>query len=323
MADTNNPVTLEKFESTVVEMPAIKKPLTKYDRAVILSKEFENSLKDGTMPFLPNEQGVVDVKCAYNMNSNKAHKAHTQLFLSMRAKKLGSPTGAFVTSDTIKKAQDNGVKVLIKKGEHGKDLEIKDGSVMKWFNASQLEGADELRKYLDEKIQKEFEKQEAYLKENPDKKRGGNVNLGGNNQYYDSPNTEGDIACTAFKRTVNEKTGKEYIANADTADYLGQVLAAMQTKSRLIVTPEQAELFKNAALKEINTTFVKIENGKQIDTGKKDYFAVYKMLNSADNARKKYIEVIHAQRGTAYKQQKAAPEQKTAKKNEPEISYGR
>lgn len=75
--------TFDEFEQDVQEMPVVpkKKELTAYDYGSIYAAKLKNSLSNGKSPFLPNEQGLIDLKGTYNMRTNELNHGLTQIML--------------------------------------------------------------------------------------------------------------------------------------------------------------------------------------------------------------------------------------------------
>ena len=113
--ETKNPVTIDNFEDGLKQsspMPLLnvdRKRKTGYDYLEELSNKLIASIKDGTSPLLPNAEGFVDLKPAYNFANNKVQSGLTQVMLLEKMKELGSPSNGFITFDMLKKAQDAGV----------------------------------------------------------------------------------------------------------------------------------------------------------------------------------------------------------------------
>ena len=253
--------TFDEFEQDVQEMPAVqnKKELTAYDYGSIYAAKLKNSLNNGTSPFLPNEQGLIDLKGTYNMRTNELNHGITQIMLKERQAELNAPTGAFVTFDTIRKAQQNGIDCAVIKGQHGFDIQVQnpenkeDIRTMKWFNISQITNPENLKSYLDEQMSLKTQETNAYNKEH-------------NPTYKDKKNPA--------EKVMDRPNDKVMKINFKTPEqYFGQVLAAMSTGTKLIVSKEQAEIFKKQTIDALE---------KEHSEGKVDRFAIFKLASNAN-----------------------------------------
>lgn len=263
--------TFDEFEQDVQEMPAVqkKKELAAYDYGSIYAAKVKNSLNNGTSPFLPNEQGLIDLKGTYNMRTNELNHGLTQIMLKERQAELNAPTGAFVTFDTIRKAQQNGIDCAVIKGQHGFDIQVQnpkkkeDIRTMKWFNISQIANPENLKSYLDEQMKLETEKTNAYNKEH-------------NPTFKDKKNPA--------EKVMDRPNDKVMKINFETPEqYFGQVLAAMSTGTKLIVSKEQAEIFKKQTIDALE---------KEHAEGKVDRFAIFKLASNANTICVNTVKVI-------------------------------
>ena len=289
--------TLENLDSEVAKMPTIssKRILNHFDYGAIFAAKFKKSLADGTSPFLPKD-GIVKASGVYNLRTNQLHRGISQLMLKERQAELGAESGAFVSFDTITKAQKSGCDCGIKHGEHGYDILVrnpedeKDERVIKWFNESQLVNPENLRKYLAEEMQRNAAEKQAWLDVNrPGKhaKDASTKNPGRENS--------GLIECTA-------KTPEEY---------LGQVFAAMSTGNDLKVSPEIADNFVKKTTEALN---------KEYKPKVKDHLAVFKLAGKANELCKAYVQAIHQEKQKS--QEKKSPAQSKAPKRQASYEMG-
>lgn len=276
--------TFEEFEQDVQEMPVMpvvpkKKELTAYDYGSIFAAKVKNSLRNGKSPFLPNEQGVIDLKGTYNMCTNELNHGITQIMLKERQSELNAPTGAFVTFDTIRKAQQNGIDCAVIKGQHGFDIQVQnpenkeDIRTMKWFNISQIANPENLKSYLDEQMSLKTQETNAYNKEH-------------NPTFKDKKNPA--------EKVMDRPNDKVMKINFETPEqYFGQVLAAMSTGTKLIVSKEQAEIFKKQTIDALENEHTK---------GKIDRFAIFKLASNANTICVNTVKAIRESEKTKTKE---------------------
>lgn len=288
----------DELESAVVEenkkvgaMPNFMKSSGSF--ALDYKKQLETSILDGTSPFLPNKDGFVDLKGAYNMRDNKLHHGLTQLMLKERQVELGAPTGAFVSLDTVLKAQKEGnVDCHIRKGEHGFDIQVKNSKTdetktIKWFNISQIVNPENLKTYLDEQMAKRTQETNEYNKQNhPDWEEAKNPAL----KDMERPNENVLRANFVYPE-----------------EYLGQVFAAMSTGTKLMVSPKQEEHFKKTLIDSLN---------KKLENGDPDVFAIFKIASKANEICKK--TVVHLNKDKNKEVNKEV--KKTKEKEDPSFS---
>lgn len=321
MAEVKNPVTIESFGENLKEIPPMrigKKEKTGYDILPALSDSILKSIESGKSPFLPNKDGFVDIHPAYNINTNTFIGEHVgkedkvrrcnslfQIALLTRAAELGSPTNAFVTWQTIKKAQEAGIECKIIKGEKGIEipsLDFNDYSKIvgsnKYFNVSQIENADALIAYCKAEMTKKYEEDVAYIKANyPDSTYKEKLNPADKNM---------EKAATKFS-PLNEKT-------ENTVQYLSQALYNFMNGSMLKVTPEQAEAFKSNIIKDLTAEY---------EPGKRDLLRLAKITDRVNTSYNKNMEKNQA-RLNNLSQSKEEKEQSAAKKpRSKEPSYER
>ena len=295
MEPTTLPTTLENLDSEVAKMPKIssKRILTQFDYGAMFAAKFKKSLENGTSPFLPKD-GILKTTGAYNMRTNSLHHGISQLMLRERQAELGAPTGAFVSFETVEKAQKNGFDCAVKKGEHGFDILVqnpnddKDRKTVKWFNESQIVNPENLRSFLTQEQQRNASERQAWLDQNKPGKNARDAS-----QKNPGRENTGIMECTA-------KTPEEY---------LGQVFAAMSTGNDLKVSPEIADNF-------VKNTKELLE--KEHKPGVKDKLAVFKLASKANEYCKAYCQAIHKEQGkqkAASQGQKAPEQKKTPAKN--------
>jgi len=246
---------LEEFEQTILEMPAgaVRKELTIYDYGVMNTNKLKYSILNGTSPLLPKE-GFIDLKGAYDIRTNTLHSGISQIMLLERQFELEAPTGAFVSFNAIREAQINRVDCAVRKGEHGFDIlvqkSLNDITIEKWFNISQIVNLENLKKFLD-----------------------------------DRKNLELDTVSSKRKqKQSNTKIRKINFTSPET--YIGQVLAAISTGTKLLVTPEQEKTFKESLINYLN---------REHKIGKKDKLAIFKLASKANTSCQNTIKGIIAQ----------------------------
>ena len=253
--------TFSEFEQDVQSMPTVpkKREPSSLDFGSIYAAKIKNSLINGSSPFLPNDQGLIDLKATYNMHTNKLNRGITQIMLKERQSELNAPTGAFVTFDTIREAQLSGVDCYVIKGQHGFDIQVQnpenkeDIRTMKWFNICQIVNPEKLKVYLDEQMKLRTQKTNDYNKEH-------------NPSFKEKKNPA--------EKNMNRPNDKVMKINFESPEeYLGQILAAMSTGTKLVVTKEQAELFKK-------TTIEALERERK--DGKIDRLAIFKIASKAN-----------------------------------------
>lgn len=274
------------------------KEKSSYDYFQELGEILVKSLNDGTSPLLPNKDGFVDLQPAYNAKNNTKSEGLTQIMLLTKKAELNAPTAAFVTFETLKKAQEAGIECKIAKGSKGvvvPVIDLKDWNTIKfkntWFNLSQVEGAENLKEYLDGKMTEQYQKDVQYIKEH----------------YPDSTYKEKKNPATfemnkenVKAMPLNEKTEEPY-------QYLAQVLNAVNTGRKLYVTPEQAEKFKTKAVELLTAEY---------EPGKLDKAAIMKIAASAENLYTKNKKMLQ-------EYSKKSPEKTAAKKPRAVPSYER
>lgn len=267
--ETKNPVTIDNFEDGLKQsspMPLLnvdRKRKTGYDYLEELSNKLIASIKDGTSPLLPNAEGFVDLKPAYNFANNKVQSGLTQVMLLEKMKELGSPSNGFITFDMLKKAQDAGVDCKLMKGSKGvvipifekgkiKEVDVKNN----WFNLSQIENADALVAFYKEKMTEQWKKDVAYINEkHPDSDYAEKKNPAEKNMAKENKNII----------PLNDKTTEAF-------QYIAQVINAMNTGRKLFVTPEQAAAFKTKAIQELTAEY---------EPGKRDLLAIKNITDKA------------------------------------------
>lgn len=234
------------------------KPKSIYEYCSELSKKLKEGVLNGKSGLLPNEQGEIDVKQAYNMKNHERVNGLTQVMLLHRMGELGvTDTGAFVTDVIIDKAIKNGVDTSVRKGQRPLTVpfELKDGGglvVNKWYHISQIEKPENLKSYLLNEMSQDAERVTEYNKEHhPDWKPKSDHSK----KQMDLPNT------TLMNLNANS-----------TCQYIGQVLAASQKQIRLRVTPEQVEKFKENLVNELERLHT---------NGEIDKLAVQKLSNNS------------------------------------------
>lgn len=267
--ETKNPVTIDNFEDGLKQsspMPLLnvdRKRKSGYDYLEELSNKLIASIKDGTSPLLPNAEGFVDLKPAYNFANNKVQSGLTQVMLLEKMKELGSPSNGFITFDMLKKAQDAGVDCKLMKGSKGvvipifekgkiKEVDVKNN----WFNLSQIENADALVAFYKEKMTEQWKKDVAYINEkHPDSDYAEKKNPAEKNMAKENKNII----------PLNDKTTEAF-------QYIAQVINAMNTGRKLFVTPEQAAAFKTKAIQELTAEY---------EPGKRDLLAIKNITDKA------------------------------------------
>lgn len=267
--ETKEPVSVESFENGVknsspMPLAGSKKEKSSYDYFKELGNSLLASLRNGTSPFLPNKDGFVDLQPAYNINTNQKAEGLTQIMLLTKSAELGAVSNAFVTFETIKKAQDAGVECKLAKGSHGVVIPVVDGKNWgeikfknNWFNISQVENGENLIAFCKQKMTEQYEKDVQYINENHP-----------NSNYAAKKNPAERVMETVNEKVIplNEKTAEPF-------QYLAQVLNAVQTGRKLFVTPEQAENFKAKAIEKL---------AAEIEPGKPDLLAIKKICDPAE-----------------------------------------
>lgn len=308
--ETKEPVSAEVFEDGIKEsspMPLFskqKKEKTSYDYFRLLGKTLTESLQNGTSPLLPGKDGLVDLKPAYNINTNLKSEGLTQIMLLEKQKELNAPTAGFVTFETVKKAQESGIDCKIAKGSKGVDIPAVDeknwGEIKfknTWFNISQIENADKLVEYCKEKMTEKYNKDVAYIKE-----------------HY--PNSAYKEKKNPAKLDMNRSNEKVIPLNEKTEEpfqYIAQVLNAVQSGRKLYVTPEQAASFKEKTVQLLTAEY---------QPGKLDVCAIKKLANSAEHLylnNKKHLQEYMQKKETEQTKQPV----KKAKKIERDYEYRR
>ena len=239
MEQTKDPVSVKDFSSAVEIAPAM--PVSQHQKKTpaIYLKEIGDlvlkQLKNGTSPFLPNKDGFVDLQPAYNIKNNGIRNGLEQIALLAKQKELGVSENGFVTFESLKKAQDAGIECKIMKESHGITIPVldKEGNLVykeTWFNLCQIENSQALVDFYKKEMTETYEKNVAYNKEKY-----------GDKAYEQKNPAEKSMQNENKPRLLNEKTN-------NAAQYLAQVLGAVEYGSKLAVNPEQAELFKEKAV---------------------------------------------------------------------------
>jgi len=294
--DAANAVTVDEFEygiSKTSSMPLFqKREKSSYDYFKTLGESLAKSLSDGTSPLLPDENGIISLHPAYNVNTNKKSEGLAQLMLLEKQAELKAPSAGFVTFDTVKKAQEAGVECKIMKGSKGIVIPVVDekdwGKITfknTWFNISQIENSDKLVAWCKENMTREFNKKVQYINEHyPDSTYSKPKNPAELDMERMSPNTE--------PLKLNDETKEPY-------QYIAQVFNAVRAGRRLYVPFQQAESFKAKAAALLTAEY---------EPGKLDVVAIKKLANSAESLylknKKRMQEIAKA------KEQKKVPEKK-------------
>lgn len=299
METKKTPVSVGSFEEGLKEaspMPLYanqKKEKTSYDYFLELGDAFSESLKNGTSPFLPNKDGMVDLTPAYNINKNTKAEGLAQIMLLTKAAELGAQDKGFVTFETVKNAQEEGVECKIAKGSKGTVIPVvdeKDWSQIKfkntWFNISQVENGEKLVEWCKERMTEQYKEDVQYINEHYP-----------NSTYKEKLNPAEKNMARPNEKTMplNENTKEAY-------QYLAQVLNAVNSGRKLYVTPEQAENFKVNAVKLLEAEY---------QPGKRDVLAIKKLCNSAEHLYQKNKKRLQEY---SQKQQQEAKQEKSAAK---------
>ena len=302
-----NAVSIENFEEGIKMSSPMsldrRREKSAYDYFLGLGDSFIDSLASGKSPFLPNKDGFVDLQPAYNINNNTKSQGLTQIVLLTKAAELEVPSSGFVTFETVKNAQSDGVECKVIKGSKGAVIPVveeNDWSKIKfkntWFNISQIENSENLIAYCKEKMTEQYEKDVQYIKEHYP-----------NSTYKEKKNPADFVMSKPNEKIVplNEKTREPF-------EYLAQVLNAVQTGRKLYVSPEQAETFKIKAIELLSTEY---------QPGKRDVMAFKKLCTSAEKlylTNKKHLEMYQQKE----KQKQGKSVEKEARTKEPSYEIG-
>ena len=283
-------VNLEQFEAGIASMPEVKrkKTMNAFDYGAIYQAKFRKSLENGTSPFLP-KNGKVDLVGVYNMRTNELHRGITQIMLQEVKAELGVSTGGFVSAEVVQNARKQGVQTGMKQGSHGFDILVEnkektEKQVIKWFHESQIDGVENLKTHLEQKMRKSAKDRQAFIV----KKYPGGTARDASLAQTDRPNT------------------KKMVCSAKSPDqYLGQILAGISTGTALLVSPETEALFKEKTMKILT---------REHKPGVKDKMGLLKLAASANTICKGTVKKM-------YEMKKENP--KVEKKIEPEMGLGR
>lgn len=305
--ENKDSVSINQFEEGLEKtspMPLYEKTSkekSSYDYFQSLGEQLVNSLKDGTSPLLPNKDGFVDLQPAYNASKNTKTEGLTQLMLLTKQKELNAPSAAFVTFESVKKAQEAGIDCKIAKGSKGVVIpivELNDWKNIKfkntWFNMSQIENPENLTAFLKAEMTKQYEKDVEYI----------------NTHYPDSTYEKKKNPAEYVMEKENTKTMPLNEKTSEPYQYLAQVMNAVNTGRKLYVTPEQAEAFKSKTVELLTAEY---------EPGKLDKAAIMKLATSASHLYSKNKKMLQE-----YNQKKeTSPKKDFSKKPRSVPSYER
>lgn len=293
--EKKEPVSLTAFEESIkMSSPMLlssgksSHEKSAYDYFLQIGDSLAQSISSGKSPLFPNQEGFIDLQPAYNINNNTKSEGLTQIMLLTKALELGTSSNGFVTFETVKKAQDAGVECKILKGAKAVVIPVvdeKNWSEIKfkntWFNILQIENAENLVSWCKDKMTEQYKKDVQYI-----------------NEHY--PNSEFKEKKNPAERIMSKPNEKIMPLNEKTEEpfqYIAQVLNAVNSGRKLYVTPEQAENFKNKTIAILNSEY---------QPGKRDVFAVKKLMNSAEFLYQKNKKLLKE-----YSQKKEEHSQKT------------
>ena len=175
--------------------------------------------------------------------------------LQIKAELGVSTGGCFCRSRT--KCTKTRCSNRIKQGSRGFDILVEnkektEKQVIKWFHESQIDGVENLKTHLEQKMRESAKDRQAFI----DKKYPGGTARDASLVQTDRPNT------------------KVMICSAKSPDqYLGQILAGISTGTALLVSPETEALFKEKTMKILT---------REHKPGVKDKMGLLKLAASAN-----------------------------------------
>lgn len=136
-----NTVSFSDFSNTLIQKAQLETRKSLANSGEVLGKKLIHSLENGTSPLLPNSDGIVYVKPVWNITSGKICRNITLLALLERQAELKTNETAFVTYNSIYRANKKGIKTAKREGELGLNITGVSNGLLKtsrWFNLSQL-----------------------------------------------------------------------------------------------------------------------------------------------------------------------------------------
>jgi len=218
-------VTVAQEGSREEILPGSYRNITPQDAAIIQAKTERKmivaALDNGSLACLPRENGFADTQAATNVVNNTIYHGSSQLILKDFQQRNNFPTAEYCTPDQIEKASNHtGEKIFIKRGSHGITLNfLIDGEQksVRLFNVAQLQNPEGIKTYA------AFVEasRENYLKE----------------KYGEN-----------YRPRVTSEAGATITCSSSNPDvYLGEYLAAISTRGKFKVSPEQAVEFSAKA----------------------------------------------------------------------------
>lgn len=285
-------VTQAEFEKGLQMSPPMnlskaKNFKTKDDYYKEFGEKVYESLENGTSPLLPNKDGFVDLRPAYNLASNtryassQAGQAITQVLLLEKKAELNSKSSAFVTFDTVHNAQiafaknlgiiatsanietdKDAAKVFVDWIKNGADKNVPlipkgtKGVTIPYEVMDKATGEKKFKTYTYFNLEQitNGDKLAEYLNQKT-------VERAKDNQVY----------LINDNKTNNKIIPLSNQTKAPT-EYLAQVFNAMFRGEKLQVTPEQAELFKKQTMETLKAEYM---------PGQVDRFAIDKLCKAS------------------------------------------
>jgi hypothetical protein len=235
-----------------------------FRNALSQRKQIAESLKNGSLPCLPGEDGIADTKPAVNLTTGTRYHGANLLYLKDFQKRHGFPTAEYATQDAIQKS---GIRIM--NGEKGVDINIstKNEQTGEWenktarlFNVAQTTKPWAFKAYAEKLGQEKEQERQAFLK----------------SQYGDAYQP---------REKTEQKPGPEITCSSTEPErYLGQYLAAVSLGGTFKATQQQAAEFSQKMESKLYE--------RTLENGNTDPFKLSKICNEAGIKCKEIIKEI-------------------------------
>lgn len=288
--------TIDEFLSTIAKNPTHKISHTRngYDYLREYGEYIKQSIKNGTSPFLPDENGEINLQPAYDLYNKRIalgyplfkkdvnltpeqkkkrfqfeieNDALKQVLFLTKQKELNAPTPAFITYDAIQDAIASGVKCSVPKGTHGISIPFFDP--VDWGKINTIS-------YINENGERVEKKRDVWFNLSQIE---GSDELA---MYCKNRIAERVSFDFANKPMYIEKENTIELSNhTSSCDiYLMQVLASMENGDVIRVSPEQAKSFQKDMISQLSAFNKKIN--------KPDEVAIKRICNNAAKLLSKF-----------------------------------
>lgn len=302
------PIAIDEFLSTIQKNPISNNAHIKngYDYLREYGDYIKQSIKNGTSPFLPDDNGEINLQPAYDLFTKKVFFGYPhiktglkltpeqkknrfltelendtlkQILFLTKQKELNAPTPAFITFEAIQEAISSGVKCSIPKGTHGLVIPFLDKS--DWGKINSVN-------YINANGQKAEKKKDVWF--NISQIEGSDA-LAMYCKERIANKVSIDFANKPLDIEKNE-TISMYKLTSSTDTYLMQILASLENGNIIKVTPEQANKFTKNIISELSSYNKKIQKPdevaiKRICNNTAKLYNNYRFENRADVPQKK------------------------------------